>query len=105
MVFPQELFAKIKCWNCSGHGHFYYRCPVELQHIFCRGCGQGDILFKYCVRCQENCKRGLRAGIPTSQNLINPNQKPPVEEAACNTDPEFYRILKRMLKRMLKRIC
>lgn len=39
ILFPQALFGKVKCWNCSAFGHFYYRCPQPLQHIFCRGCG------------------------------------------------------------------
>lgn len=96
LSFPKHLFEKVKCWNCGNNGHFFYRCPQELKHIFCRGCGQSDILFEYCSRCQENRLRGARAGVPTSQNhQSKPNTTPLVEEAATNTDPEFYRMLKR----------
>lgn len=95
-MIPSSLYAKVRCWNCGKLGHFYYRCAMELQHIFCRGCGQADILFEYCSKCQENCRRGVRTGRQASQNnQSNPQQKPQVEEAACNTDPEFYRILHR----------
>ena len=99
--FSQSLFAKVKCWNCQQTGHFFYRCPKEPQHIFCRGCGQPDILFEYCSKCQENLKRGVR--VPNQQpnqlpHCNQPNQqyvKPQMEEVACNTDPEFYKLLKR----------
>lgn len=106
LLFPQALFSKVKCWNCGDLGHFYYRCSKELTHVFCRGCGQPDILYEYCVKCQENCRRGMRTGVqvppnpnktssqfPKSQLHPHPSQ-PLVEEVATNTDPEFYRLLK-----------
>lgn len=108
LIFPQSLFAKVKCWNCGDLGHFYYKCQKELTHIFCRGCGQSDILYEYFTKCQENSKRGVRTGEHTPQNptpisqttrlslhknQVNFQPKPQVEEAASNTDPEFYRLL------------
>lgn len=97
LLFPKHLFDKVKCWNCGLMGHFYYRCPTPLQHIFCRGCGQPDILFEYCSKCQGNQRREARVGMQSSRDLT-PNPTPELrttEEVASNTDPELYRIMKR----------
>lgn len=93
LQFPKQLYDKVKCWNCGNYGHFYYQCNRDLQHIFCRGCGQGNVTFEYCAKCQENLRRGARTGTPTSQ-ISYSVPKPSTEEVASNTDPEFYRILK-----------
>lgn len=96
LFFSKELYEKVKCWNCGISGHFYYRCSQPLQHVFCRGCGQSDIIFEFCVKCQGNSRREARAGNQTSQNTqSNPNVKYKTEDAASNTDPEFHRILQR----------
>lgn len=93
LQFSKPLYDKVKCWNCANLGHFYYQCNRDLQHIFCRGCGQANVTFEYCAKCQENLRRGARGGTPTSQNPPSV-PKPMTEEVATCTDPEFYRILK-----------
>lgn len=94
--FTKPLYDKVKCWNCANLGHFYYQCSRELQHIFCRGCGQANVTFEYCAKCQENLRRGARTGnSPSRQPHQIPKPKPMTEEVATCTDPEFYRILQR----------
>lgn len=91
---PQHILDKVQCWNCKMFGHFYYNCPQGvLLHVFCRGCGQSDILFEYCVKCQGNIKREVRVGVPTSQK--SSPQISNTEDAASNTDPELYQIIQR----------
>lgn len=94
--FPKHLLDKIQCWNCLQLGHFAFNCSLPDQHIYCRGCGQDGVIHEYCVKCQGNVKREVRSGmLPSQSGRQNPTQKPETMEAAANTDPEFYRMLRR----------
>lgn len=95
-TIPQHILDKVQCWNCKLFGHFYYKCDKDLLHVFCRGCGQSDITLEYCVKCQGNMKREVKTGGPSFPNTHKiPEKSVTTEEAASNTDPEFYHILKR----------
>ena len=66
--YPKQLLDRVKCWNCGETGHFYFKCNLQPQHIFCQGCGQSDITFEYCFKCQGNMKREVKTGRPTSHS-------------------------------------
>ncbi|XP_039307518.1 uncharacterized protein LOC105199814 isoform X2 [Solenopsis invicta] len=45
------------CWNCGSCLHFYSRCPLPREHIFCYGCGGVNVTIKDCPRCGDNWAR------------------------------------------------
>lgn len=88
---------ELRCWNCYGR-HRYHDCDVPIRDKFCFGCGRKGVLKPNCTNCsnkQGNSWKGVNA--PGSSHFPPQTNRPRVEtsESASNTDPEFYRLLKR----------
>lgn len=94
--------SQLKCWNCKHNGHSYRYCRSRERNLFCTMCGQENVMFVDCSRCNQSGNQGnpqgrnLELRDPILQNRHIPT-KPPctITESASNTDPEFYKLLRR----------
>lgn len=87
------------CWNCRKSGHTFQDCNVPRSGEFCYGCGQINTLKPNCNFCNPNSenrqqgadRRGF-SSTPTQIPKENSQLNVTTEEAACNTDPELFRM-------------
>lgn len=89
--------ASLKCWNCEGR-HRYHECSLPIKTIFCFGCGRKNILKPNCINCSTRSSGNLIEGVRIPGNTHSQLKQPELlktTESACNTDPEFYRLLRR----------
>lgn len=69
------------CWNCLDMGHIFLECAKPIQHQFCFGCGEKNVIKPNCVKCQKKKIQGnLPSGVfqrgqsrPSQLPISNPN--------------------------------